>query len=169
MIKKARSKNRSAGIKKTLILGVGNTIRGDDAVGILAVRALDKCLNSSLKKRVDLKEMEDSGINLLELLTGYKKAVLVDSITTKTAKPGTIYKLNRNAFAYKKADYSTHQIGIPAFLSMAERLCLDIPRQLKLYAVEIAPNDDFSTEITPVALDAVKKLVKLLKKEIAAN
>jgi hypothetical protein len=52
---------------------------------------------------------------------------------------------------------------------MAERLRLDIPRQLKLYAVEVASCDDFSTQVSPVVEDAVKKLVTLLKKEINTN
>jgi hydrogenase maturation protease len=169
MIKKASLKKRSAGIKKTLVLGVGNTIRGDDAVGILAVRALDKVLSAPLKKQVELRELEDSGINLLELLSGYKKAIVVDSITTKNAKAGTIYEINREALCYKKPDYSTHQFGIPAILDMAEQLCLDIPINLKLFAVEIASNDDFSTKVSPIILDTVPRLVKVLKKELITN
>ncbi len=165
MTGKAGLKKRSAGTKKTLILGVGNTIRGDDAAGILAARALEEKLDSSLRDKVDIRQMEDSGVNMLELLPGYKKAVIIDSISTKEAKPGKIHKLKKSSFSRKIAKYSTHQFGIPAFLEMAGGLKLDMP-QVVIYAVEIEPKDEFSCEVTPLIKKSIDRLASLAMKEI---
>jgi hypothetical protein len=65
---------------RTLVLGLGNDILADDAIGLLAVRAL----RPSLDDAVDVEETSVHGVALLDLLTGYDHAVLIDAVRTGT-------------------------------------------------------------------------------------
>ncbi len=62
---------------KTLVLGVGNTIRRDDGVGVFAVRALKEQMDHPA---VDIRETEEAGIGMLDLFRGYDEVIIVDTI-----------------------------------------------------------------------------------------
>lgn len=76
---------------KTLVLGMGNTIRGDDGVGIKIIEALKGQLDSSA---VEIKQTHESGINLLDKIAGYEKVIIIDSIKSESGMIGDIYRLN---------------------------------------------------------------------------
>lgn len=148
---------------KTLVLGIGNTIRGDDAVGIFAVRAFK---NENKAAFVDVKETQEAGMNLLGLLTGYKKAVIVDSIVTLKGKPGDIYRLTKRQFCGAKSLYSSHQIGLATLIKLSKRLKIELP-DIVLYAVEIKQQDAFSEGLLSQPIEKrVNKMIRLIKKEV---
>ena len=64
-------------MKRTLVLGIGNTIRGDDGFGIETVRRLREQINM---KDVDIEETSEAGFSLLSLMSGYEGAIIVDSM-----------------------------------------------------------------------------------------
>ena len=63
---------------RILVLGLGNDILGDEAVGLLAARRLRALLPES----VDVVESGGGGLDLLDVLEGYDRAILLDSILT---------------------------------------------------------------------------------------
>src|SRR5512142_1525276 len=75
---------------RLLVLGLGNEFAGDDAVGVLAVRAVrDAAPNTTGNIATDVVESAGSGLTLLEIFAGYDRAVVVDSIHTERHPPGT--------------------------------------------------------------------------------
>ena len=95
---------------RTLVLGLGNEYAGDDAVGVLAVRAL----HDELAGEADVVESSASGLALLEVFAGYDRAVVVDSIRTGRAPAGTIVKTGLAELGPATAP-SLHQTGIPSW------------------------------------------------------
>lgn len=150
-------------MKKTLVLGIGNTIRGDDGVGILAVRELKEKIVNPL---FDIKETHEAGLSLLDLISGYEKAVIIDSIHTGKLAPGDIYKFTREDFESAKEPYSSHQIGLGTILEMAGKYNIDVPKEITVYAVEIENADSFKDGLTPQIEKAVFKVADLVKKEL---
>jgi hydrogenase maturation protease len=73
---------------KTLVLGLGNPILSDDAVGIRIAEGLK--LKASVQ---DVVETSEAGVALLDYAVGYDKLVIIDSIMTDKGKPGELYKL----------------------------------------------------------------------------
>ncbi len=71
---------------KTRIIGLGNTILTDDGVGVYAARELQKRLGDA----VDIVETETAGFGLMELLTGWDRVILIDSIQFDDLAPGWI-------------------------------------------------------------------------------
>jgi hydrogenase maturation protease len=118
---------------RTLVLGLGNECAGDDAVGVLAVRAL----NDELAGEADVVESSASGLALLEVFAGYDRAVVVDSIRTGRAPAGTIVKTGRAELGPATAP-SLHQTGIPELAAVARRLGMGFPDRTRVLAVEVA-------------------------------
>ncbi len=73
---------------KTVILGLGNPILTDAAVGIKIAQKL-KEENSKL----EVIETSEAGIALLDLITDYDKLIIIDSIKNEPGKPEELYKL----------------------------------------------------------------------------
>jgi hydrogenase maturation protease len=149
--------------RETLVLGIGNTITGNDGVGIFTVRALRKELASPA---CEIIETQETGINLLGTICGYRKAVIIDSIRTGKGRPGNIYKLTQDDFKKGRSLYSSHQIGLATVLELARELNLDVPEQIIIYAVEIEKEGSFGESLTEPVNSAVFKLVDLIKGEL---
>lgn len=117
---------------KILILGLGNELLSDDAVGILAARALKE----RLKDKADIVESSLSGMALLELFIGYERAIIIDAMKTGRRAPGTIYELDPSDLGTVAAP-SPHYAGLPELLAMAKTLKLDFPKEIKIFALEV--------------------------------
>jgi hydrogenase maturation protease len=117
---------------RILVLGLGNDILGDDAVGLVAARRLRVLLPDT----VDVIESGGSGLDLLDLLEGYDRAVLLDAILTGKHPPGTILEFSAEDF--KKDDApSPHYAGLPTVIQLAESLGIAFPNVFHILAVEV--------------------------------
>ena len=149
-------------MQKTLVLGAGNTIRGDDGIGIFAARALREQIGSFL----DIKETQEAGLNLLDMIAGYDRVIVIDSVRTRRGKPGSIHRLTKDTFGTTSVIYSSHQMGLATIIKMADNLNMDIPSEIIIYAVEIEKGDSFGEILTPEVRKAIPKAVDLIKKEL---
>jgi len=117
---------------RTLVLGLGNEYAGDDAVGVLAVRAL----RAELAGNADVVESAAAGLALLEVFAGYDRAVVIDSI--RTGRPaGTIVEAGLAELGLAIAP-SLHQAGMPELAAVARRLGMGFPDRTRVLAVEVA-------------------------------
>ncbi|MFI5252160.1 MAG: hydrogenase maturation protease [Bacteroidota bacterium] len=117
---------------KILLLGLGNDILGDDAVGLVAARILQ----TEIESDIDFTEISTSGFNLLETMEGYEYVLLLDAIVTGKYQAGTVLDLSREDFSNGSA-ISPHYISIPDIFSLAERLEMSFPREFRILAMEI--------------------------------
>ena len=140
---------------KTLILGLGNDILADDAVGILAVRALAEQLAD--RDDVEIKETAEHGMALLDHLMGYPRAILLDAIQTGEHPPGTVMEIDPEALSPVYAP-SPHYSGLPELLAVARELQLDFPQHFRIFAVEIEDALTLGGPMTPAVQDAVAEL-----------
>ena len=80
-------------VPATLILGMGNPILSDDAVGL----RLAAELRGRLRDRPDLVRVEDcmvGGLSLLDLLAGFDRLIVLDSIKTAGGTAGMWYRFS---------------------------------------------------------------------------
>ncbi len=92
---------------RILIVGVGNTLIGDDGLG---VHALDLLRSKELPGSVDTLEGARSLIQTLPDLTGYDKLILLDAIESD----GDDVRMIRNAEldGFPRHAISLHELGI---------------------------------------------------------
>ena len=78
--------------KRVLILGLGNDILSDDAVGLLVARRLKHEL--SRFPGIAVLESSEMGLALLDFITGYSAVLIIDSIQTGQAAAGSVHELD---------------------------------------------------------------------------
>jgi len=127
----------------TLVLGVGNPILTDDGVGIRIARKLKE-----EAPELEVTETSEVGITLLDLVVGYDRLIIIDSIKTKKGKPGELYALTLEHLKPSIEFSSSHGIGIATVLELGQRLGYRMPRCVSIYAVEIKDNTTFGEECT---------------------
>ncbi len=141
---------------KTLILGLGNPIRGDDGVGIRIAEELKKHIKD---ENVEVKEASIGSIGILDLVQGYDRVIVIDSIQTKDGRSGQIHRLKPSDL--KSSIYTSwpHEINFTTTLSLGEKLQLRMPKIIDIYAVEIKKNITFAEECTPEISQAIPEIV----------
>jgi hydrogenase maturation protease len=143
---------------RTLVLGLGNPIMGDDGVGIAALRALQE--EWELPPDVELVDGGTWGMNLLPLIESAGRLILLDAINSGVS-PGTLTVLERHQlpryFAFK---LSPHQIDLREVLAVAE-LRGALPERLVALGIQPA-RVEMGTALSPRVAASVGKLVDLV-------
>ena len=150
-----------SGRPRTLLLGLGNDLAGDDAVGVLVARAMLVELDGV----ADVVESSASGLALIEVLAGYDRAIVVDAIVTGDRPPGTIVEMGIDEVGRVVAP-STHYAGLPELAAVAGRLGLDFPSRTVVFAVEVADPYTLGGGMTPAVAEAVDELVRRVRGRI---
>ncbi|MCJ7464310.1 MAG: hydrogenase maturation protease [Thermoplasmata archaeon] len=148
---------------RVLILGVGNPILSDDGVGIHVAR--------ELKKRsipgVDVEELAASGLELLDVVRGYDKVVIIDAIQTTKGKPGELYILEEKDFEKSIHGSSPHGINIATALALGRKLVPnEMPKEVVFFAVEAEDLVNVSERLTPKVAEALPRITERVRKEL---
>jgi hydrogenase maturation protease len=114
------------------VLCLGNELLADDAFGSSATEELRRRF-----PQINVVFTTDSGIHLIDYLTGIQPLVVVDCIQTGQVPPGTLYVL-RSSDIKSAFGPSPHYIGLFETLQLARELLLDVPDDVVILAVEAA-------------------------------
>ena len=139
---------------KILILGLGNDILGDDAVGLYAARELQK----EIQDNVDVVEAVISGFEIMDVLEGYEKVLLLDAVVTNQHPPGTILELSKEQFKNVVA-ISPHYMGLPEIFLFAEEMKIDFPKEIRILAMEINPPYELKEGLSSDVMNALPDLI----------
>jgi len=145
---------------KTLILGLGNPILTDDAVGIRIAQQLKQEIHD-----LEVVGASEAGIVLLEHVIGYDKLVIIDSTRTEKGKPGELYKLDLEDLKPAMDFSSSHGIGIATAFKVGEGLGYRMPKDVSIYAVAIKDNTTFGEECTKEVEEKIPSIIKQIKEE----
>jgi len=148
---------------KTLVLGLGNPILTDDGVGPQVAKELEGRLN---QQEITVMEGSLGGLNLLDLLVGYDRAIIIDAIETVGGKAGQIYRLDLEAFDATRHAASVHDINFATALELGKRLGLALPQQIDIFAIEVVDTSRFSEECTPKVTEAIPLCVETIIQEM---
>jgi hydrogenase maturation protease len=146
---------------RTLVLGLGNELAADDAVGLLAVRAL----REELAGVADVVESGASGLALIEALAGRERAVIVDAILTGLRPPGTIVELGLDRIGRLVAP-SLHHAGLPELAAVAERLGLAFPSRTRVFALEVVDPYTLGGGLSEPVRAALPTLVDRVREQV---
>ena len=142
-----------------LLLGLGNDILGDDAVGIVAARLLKK----EFRDEIDIVEAAAGGLELMELLAGYKKVLILDAIITNEHPPGTILELSKEEFKSSVA-IAPHYVSLPEAFQLAEELGITFPVTTHILAMEIRDPFELREGLSPAVENALPLFLERAKK-----
>lgn len=150
---------------KVLILGMGNTILNDDAIGIIIVRYLRMHLEKI--STIDFQETSWGGFRIIDLMRGYDYVIVIDAIKTGKSFPGYIHRLKTSDLLPTLRLNSFHDINFITAIKLAEKLNEKMPEDIDIMAVEVENNftitEDLSEEILPSIKSCSELVLDLLK------
>ena len=115
------------------VIGIGNEHRGDDAAGLLAVRALRDLLPGD--RAAEILEHRGDGASLMEIWDGREWVILVDALQSDS-RPGTVLRFDASDEPLDLEDRgtSTHAFGPAGAIEMSR--CLGhLPPRVELYGI----------------------------------
>jgi hydrogenase maturation protease len=148
---------------RILVLGVGNPILSDDGVGIHVAREL----KTKRLPGVHVEELAASGLELLDMVVGFDKVVIIDAIQTKDGIPGEIHLLEEKDFEKAVHGSSPHGINIATALALGRKIVPErMPKEVTFVAIEAEDLVNVKEQLTPKVAAAVPKVVKMVEDEI---
>ena len=158
---------------KTLVLGLGNELYGDDGTGIHAVRLLKKELKAkkedpSWLDNIDFEECSLSGLSLLEVFIGYDTLIIVDTIKKANPVTGRIHLLKDKDLRHIPGP-SPHYVSVPQTLEIGKKLGLKVPEKIKIIAVETKSMYNLGEGLSPEMDKALPSIVEEVKKVLKSR
>ena len=141
---------------KTLILGLGNPILGDDGVGWRVAEAVQAILGT-LASSVEVEFASLGGLSLMERMLGYERVILVDSLQTGSRPVGSVESTQLAELANPSAGHSAsaHDTSLLTALATAEAMGVEIPARVDVVTIEAKNTDDFSEQLSAEVATAV--------------
>lgn len=149
---------------KTLVLGLGNPLLRDDAVGILVAERLKPMLADHANIEVDVDYW--GGLRLMERMAGYERAIVIDAIMSG-AEPGTVHVLTPGELPTQRSA-SAHDVNLVTAIQFGRQAGIVLPanEQIILIGIEAVETIEFGEELTPKVAaaipDAVEVVLRLL-------
>ena len=151
---------------RTLVLGIGNPILGDDGVGFHIAQELAKEIKD---ENIAVKDTSIDGLNLLELIVGYDKIIIIDAIMTEDGEVGEISRLKPEDIGEPaQSIISAHHLNLLTTIKLGRQLFPGkIPEEVIVLAVGIQEVTEFTEEMTEKVKEAIPKAVNLVLEEVA--
>ena len=149
---------------KTIVLGVGNQILGDDGVGVHVANELKKHIQ---QPDVAIDEAITGGMNLLDIILGYDKAIIVDAVKTETGKKGEVKRIPLNDFSTMHS-CNPHDVSLTEAIEMAKKMGeTGIPQEIIVIGVMMRHIPcEFGEKLSKDIAAAVPKAVEMILHEI---
>mgnify|MGYP001044037611 CR=1 FL=1 len=175
---------------KTLVIGLGNPILGDDGVGWrvaeeVAEQISQRISGEAIRKRrlpediptyswssgqesIEVDCLAVGGLSLMERMIGSDRAILIDALSTGQSPQGSVFCFPLDELANRAAGHlsSAHDTTIQNAISVGRSLGAKLPEEVIIVAVESTNVYDFSERLSPAVEAAVpiavQKVVQLL-------
>lgn len=150
-------------MKRIIIIGLGNPIVSDDSVGVHAARSLYNV--KEVREVADVQEVYAGGLRLLDVLAGYKRAIIIDAMQTGAA-PGTVRKFSIADLPKTRNLASTHDADLPTALEAGRKLGMELPGEIVVFGIEAEDVVTFSEKLTPAVArgleEAIRQIIRIL-------
>ena len=150
------------------VIGIGQTLRGDDAAGIEAVRRWER-LYADTAQRADLRVQysELPGLGLLDLLDGFDAAVLVDAVSSAAAG-GQVYRLDPDQLeSFGVGGKTAHGWGIAETLQIDRQVQPARPTRVRLVGIEAA-QVEMGAPLSPAVEATLPAACQAIEEEVQA-
>jgi hydrogenase maturation protease len=164
---------------KTIIVGLGNPILGDDGAGWKVAEEIQRQISPILLGRpspdgaksqpgggdggVDVECLSLGGIGLMEHLIGFERAIIVDSFIADEEEIGSILVRNLNDLPNYSAFHitSAHDTSLQNALELGRRMGASLPDEVTVIGIAIESIREFGEELSPRVAEAVPKAAQI--------
>ena len=141
---------------RTVVIGIGNALRGDDGAG------------GAVAERLRGVACDEEPSRLIEVWEGADAAILIDTVVSG-ASPGTLHRFDASAepIPARALRSSTHAIGLAETIELARALGR-LPARIVVYGIEGA-SFGAGAPLTPEVEAAVDRLVTTIEEELCTS
>jgi len=152
----------------TLIIGLGNHYRRDDAVGLVVARRLKEAAPEGVR----VLEESGEGAALMESWKGADTVILIDALHSG-AKPGTVRRLDAHGQPIPTRFFhcSTHAFGVAEAIELA-RVLSQLPPRVIVYGIEgksFEAGLGLSPEVEKAGQEVVERVLEELCHPVATE
>ncbi|MGA2808048.1 MAG: hydrogenase maturation protease [Terracidiphilus sp.] len=152
---------------KTLVLGLGNVIMGDEGVGVHVVRAVEKHLAEHPPVgAVECLDGGTGGFTLLEPLQSAGRIILIDAAADGNPE-GTVTRTTPRFSRDYPPTLTAHDIGVKDLLDVF--YIQGGGPDVVLYAITIDPRQPISMELSATTSRAAEEAARMILAELTAN
>ena len=171
----------------TRIVGLGNELLSDDAVGLEVNRLVKQRLGHL--KDVEFRESPVGGLRVLDDLLGCDRVVLLDAVVCSRLKPGEVGVWQWDEASETFVPYSgwgvtlplddnrclgrhyhsTHDTDVASALSLARKLGLPVPSSAFLVGVVVREVFEFGIGLDPAVAAGRDRAAEIVVRALAAE
>lgn len=150
---------------KTMVLGLGNPIFRDDGVGLRVAEELKQKIHD---KDITIEIAELAGLDMLEMLSGYERVIIIDAIQTG-GRVGQIHRLTPESLKPTIHTGTPHDVNFSTALEFGERIGVKLPSRIDILAIEIPEAVTFGETLTPEIEKVVPECVSIVLEMLKAK
>lgn len=154
---------------KTIIVGLGNPILGDDGAGWKVVEEITRQLPANVSAGIECLSL--GGIGLMEYLIGYDRAIIIDSFIAEGEEIGSILIRNLDDLPNYSAFHitSAHDTSLQNAIRLGREMGAYLPKEVIVIGIAIQSIREFGEELSPMVAEAVPKAVQLALSMLEQN
>ncbi len=146
--------------KKILLIGIGNSLRGDDSAG----REIARKISARRFEGITVTEESGETAGLLEAWRGWDSVILLDAVCSG-AKPGTIFQIDlaKDSIPRDWTNYSTHSMGLAESIEIARALG-ELPEKVffvGLEGINFEIGEALSSQVCQAVDNAVDRVLEI--------
>ena len=146
--------------RKTLVLGIGNVLLGDEGVGVHAAQQLER---EDLPPDVSVLDGGTGGFQLLSCFQEYDRIVMIDA--SMDGQPcGTVSTIRPRFASDFPRSLSAHDIGLRDLIESASLLA-PLPETI-LVTVSVAETQPLSTELSPAVAACLPQVLSHVRSSL---
>ncbi len=146
---------------KTIVVGLGNPILGDDGVGWKVAEEIKRQIPADAQ--IEVLCLSLGGIGLMEHLIGYDRAILVDAFISDQ-EVGSIITSKLSDLPNYSAFHitSAHDTSLQNAIKLGRSLGAQLPEDIMVVGIATNPIFDFNEELSPSIAEVVPKAARIV-------
>jgi hydrogenase maturation protease len=154
---------------RTVVLGLGNPVVSDDAVGLAVAAELKRLLAEAPIRGVDVLASTRAGFELIDMLRGYARAILVDCIVLPDPRPGRVCRLTLDDVSGCARLVNAHEMSVGTAFRLAGQMGVPMPAGVEIIAVEAGDTSTIAEALTPAVQATVGPLAREIYDRLRQN
>ncbi|HAJ56462.1 MAG TPA: hypothetical protein DCL35_01685 [Candidatus Omnitrophica bacterium] len=149
----------SSSSNKLAIIGLGNTLRRDDGIGIHVLSLLQECLQN---QDISFFNFGIASFGLVNYISDFKKVLLIDAIDADLEPASLrIFKLNEATYQIREKKLSSHEITLSDLLNLYKTL--GIPSDVHIAGIQVK-DISYGLEMTGELESAKTRIAEEIRK-----
>jgi hydrogenase maturation protease len=149
------------------VIGIGQSLRGDDGIGPEAVRRwITEFPADTQDPRIQTRLLETPGLGLIDYLQECDAAILVDAVSTGGSEGAVRIFESTPETMLTPAEKTAHGFGVVETLSLARKSGIQLPSRLILIGIE-GHHYELGRSLSGPVREAIPKAVEAIQEKVS--